>query len=473
VSRPGYEPHSVAWLLVASLAIAGCATALPPPRLAPAALSSPPAPAPAITEAPEATPDLTAPARPAFVAKVPELAHFHEALFGLETRSRRDHARIAWLGDSHGQADFWSGRVRRDLQKRFGDGGPGYVALGYKNYRHDRVAIEIGGKWRMRPKQPASAKPVGDGVYGLAGLLMGGYSGGPRVALTYDAPASTRLRFDVCVKTRAAGDGFSIEAPGGDSLTLTPPADNVGKLLTFTLTGQGAGPLVVKTIGGSPDYCGAVIETDPASRPGVVLDQLGFNGARYGTPLAWDEATWSKELARRAPDLVILEYGGNEAGDASPAYEKIGAQVEELAARVRRVRPNADCLVIAPTDRADAEDRVPLVVASVKAAAARAKCAFFDAYALSGGRGSMAARREETKPRAQKDGVHMTIRGYEEMGALLAAALVEAYEGPRATAKSDLAAPDTPVPSSGTRKTPQAPEAITLGGRWIGEDVAW
>lgn len=383
------------------------------------------------------------------MAKVPELAHFHGALWGLETRTRRDHARIVWLGDSHGQADFWSGRVRRILQSRFGDGGPGYVALGYKNYRHDRVELDIGGKWRMRPKQPATAKPVGDGVYGLAGLLMGGYSGGPRVTLTYDAPASTALRFDVCAKTRASEDAFSISVGESKLVSNAPGAAEVGKLQHVQLVGDAGHPLVVKTTGGSPDYCGVVIETDPKARPGVVLDQLGFNGARFGTPLSWDEASWASELRRRAPDLVILEYGGNEAGDAAPAVGRIGEQVEELVARVRRVRPDADCLIVSPTDRADAEDRVPLVVASVKAAAARAKCAYFDAYTVAGGKGSMAARREEPKPRAQKDGVHMTIRGYEEMGVALGAMLLEGYDGPEAESPGKKgpvpSAPDTPV----------------------------
>ncbi len=444
-------------LAIATALAAGCAAPpRSPPHIAPAPVPDA-APAPAAQDLPTLTappPRPTAPSDPSFAPQVPELAHFHEALWGLETRTRRDHARIVWLGDSHGQADFWSGRVRRDLQARFGDGGPGYVALGYKNYRHERVAVDIRGKWRMRPKQPATAKPVDDGVYGLAGLLMGGYAGGPRVTLTYDAAPGTRLRFDVCVKPRGAADAFTIEVDGGDRVVVEPGAAIVGKVRHLELIGDASAPLVVKTTGGSPDYCGAVIETDPATQTGVVLDQLGFNGARYGTPLAWEETSWSAELARRAPDLVILEYGGNEAGDANPAVDKIGAQVEQLVARVRRVRPTVDCLVIAPTDRADAEDRVPLVVASVKAAAARARCAYFDAYNIAGGIGSMAARREEPKPRAQKDGVHMTIRGYEEIGGALTAALLDRYVGPPRPARPP--GPGTPVSRAPVGETPIA-----------------
>src|SRR5262245_39409172 len=78
----------------------------------------------------------TAPAAelPKFVSSTPELARFHAALNQLERKQRKDHVRILWLGDSHGQADFWSGQLRKSLGERFGKGGPGFVHLGYKNY---------------------------------------------------------------------------------------------------------------------------------------------------------------------------------------------------------------------------------------------------------------------------------------------------------------------------------------------------
>lgn len=432
------KSHLLSLLRVAVVCGASACAGAPPPAPAPppAVAPAPPPPAPAEQSA-LAPPPAVIPASepstpaPAYAPRVPELARFHTALWELETKARRDHVRVVWLGDSHGQADFWSGRLRSLLQKRFGDGGPGYVALGYKNYRHDRALLEIHGKWRMRPKQPASAKPEDDGVFGLAGLLMGGYADGPRVRLSLKSATTRRVVYDVCVKPRAPEDGIAVEAPGAARITFTPSTTSpIGSIAHVIARGDGSGQLVVENTGGSPSLCGAVVELDPAEGPGVVLDQLGFNGARYGTPLAWNEEAWGAELARRAPDLVVLEYGTNEAGDGAPAYGKVGDQLEQLVARIRKVRPGADCLVVSPTDRADAEDRVPPMHASVKAAAGRAGCFFFDAYATMGGKGAMALRREEPKPRAQKDGIHMTIRGYEEMAEAMHAAMLAGYEGP-------------------------------------------
>jgi lysophospholipase L1-like esterase len=429
--------------LAPALALAACAASSAP---TPSPPRTPPSAAPPVPPAPQPATAATAPpptavlaseaevAPPPFVPRVPELARFHAALWGLETKSRTDHVRVVWLGDSHGQADFWSGRLRSLLQRRFGDGGPGYVALGYKNYRHDRALLEVHGKWRMRPKQPASARREGDGVFGLAGLLMGGYADGPRVRVTLKGAEARRVTYDVCVKPHAPEDGIAVEAPGASRVTFVPSeAAPVDAIAHVVVRGDASGPLLVENTAGSPNLCGAVIEVDPAEGPGVVLDQLGFNGARYGTPLAWDEEAWAAELARRSPDLVVLEYGTNEAGDASPAYAKVGDQLEQLVARIRRVKPEVDCLVVSPTDRADAEDRIPPMHASVKQAAARAGCFFFDAYATMGGKGAMAARREEPRPRAQKDGIHMTIRGYEEMADAMHEALLAGYEGPTGT----------------------------------------
>ena len=428
-------------LLCAASLTTGCAAAPPPPKATPptASVAPPIATAPRVVHpvevSPQPSPDpASPPAGPPYAPRVPELAHFHTALWGLETRQRRDHARIVWLGDSHGQADFWSGRLRSLLQRRFGDGGPGYVALGYKNYRHESVLLEITGKWRMRPKQPASPKTEEDGVFGLAGLLMGGYADGPRVRLHLKTPPRGKVIYDVCVKPRADDDGVAVEAPGAPRQIFAPsPASPSGAIAHVVVRGEGGGPLLVEATGGSPNFCGAVVETEPAAGAGIVLDQLGFNGARYGTPLAWTEEAWGAELARRAPELVILEYGTNEAGDTNPAYGKVGDQLEQLVARIRRVKRDVDCAVISPTDRADAEDHIPPMHASVKAAAERAGCFFFDAYALMGGKGAMAARREEPKPRAQKDGIHMTIRGYQEMAEALHTSLLAGYAGPTPT----------------------------------------
>lgn len=423
--------------LLSLLALAGCqagaaAVAAPGPSVTPA----PPAASPA------APPDLAGPVPEAppphqgKPAKGQELSRFYDKLRALEDGERRDHVRVLWMGDSHAAADFWSGKLRAELQGRFGNGGIGFVHLGYRDYRHDHVKLIIDGKWRMRPKGPATAKPSGDGAFGLGGILMGGYADGPRVVLELADPTLRGpVHFDLCYKLRAPEDRLLVSATGAEDLVLqASPDEPPGAIRHVGLTSPEPGSLVVQYKDGSADLCGVVIESDPARQPGVVLDTLGINGARYATPLAWDEASWQAELARRRADLVILEYGTNEAGDYAPDYEETARNLERLMDRIRGVRAEVDCIVISPTDRADAEDRIPPMHAAIRASAETAGCFFYDAYLAMGERGAMARMRDEKPPRAHEDGIHMTIRGYREYGAKLAQAILDGYGEPRAGA---------------------------------------
>jgi len=370
-----------------------------------------------------------------------ELARFHATLKDLETGRRKRHVRVLWMGDSHAAADFWSGAIRDALQGRFGNGGVGFVHLGYRDYRHDHLKLDIQGKWRMRPKRPAGSEPSGDGAFGLGGLTMGGYADGPRVSMSLKGKALTEQRttFDFCFKWKKAHDKLRFEVEGAPPVTVSAGEVDapLEGLRHIVLTTDSPRTMTVRYKDGSPDLCGVVVETDPSTRPGVVVDTLGINGARYSTALAWGEDAWAKELARREPDLAILEYGTNEAGDFQPKYEGTAKNLEALVARMRKVRPEMDCLVVSPTDRADAEDNIPPMHAAIKASADRIGCHFYDAHTEMGGKGAMAKMREESQPRAQEDGIHMTIRGYREFGGKLMKDMMRGYDAGRGAQGSE------------------------------------
>src|SRR5208282_2138436 len=123
------------------------------------------------------------------------------------------HVRVAWLGDSHGAADLWSGPLRAALQARFGDGGPGFVHVGYKASRHEQVKVELKGRWAATPQQPSVGTRTGDGVFGLGGVLLSGSDDGPRVTLTVTDPAlPAALDWDLCYKLGSPRDELEIGA---------------------------------------------------------------------------------------------------------------------------------------------------------------------------------------------------------------------------------------------------------------------
>ncbi|WP_437735138.1 GDSL-type esterase/lipase family protein [Sorangium sp. So ce1335] len=442
--RPPAARLAVARLAVAALLAAaalGCSStrehvAPPTPEAAPA----PPGAAALTTrQADAAAPEATAPRRaePA-PERPPELdlvrpedgayARFFAALRALEQGRRKDHVRVAWLGDSHAAADFWSGALRAALQRRFGDGGLGFVHLGYAAYRHDGARLTTQGKWRTRPKTPGGSTPVDDGVFGLGGILFSAPKGPARaeIAVTGAGP-SARLLWDVCFRSSAPTDEIAVTIEGGPSEIVRAAAgDAPGALQHAKLASVGATKLGVVP-SGAPELCGLIVETDPQVTPGVVVDTLGINGARLATPLRWSELAWAAELARRSPELVVLEYGTNEAGDVTTDPSLYARQLAELLARIRRAEPDVDCLVLAPTDRKDAPERTPAIRDVLRGAAQEGGCAFWDTYEAMGGRGSIEAWYRERPPRASRDGVHLTFRGYRELGVKLANDVLERY----------------------------------------------
>jgi lysophospholipase L1-like esterase len=357
-----------------------------------------------------------------------ELDRFFAGLRGLEQHTRKSHVRVAWLGDSHGASDLWSGPLRSALQARFGDAGPGFVHVGYKSYRHEGMHIEIAGRWGPTPKGPSTPLRTGDGTFGVGGVLYTGTADGPHTTLTVtDAGLPPALKWDLCYKASSPRDEISVAATGLPERVLKAE-DPLGLLRHHTFSTTGPSPqLKILPLGGAPGFCGVIIETDPATSPGVVLDTLGINGARLATPLAWNEPAWVAELSRRAPSLVILEYGTNESGDHTIRGEVYVEHLQRLMARVHAAASDCDCLVLAPTDRADTLDRTPLVRDALRDAARASGCGFWDTYTVMGGRASIVAWHAESPPRAGADGVHLTPRGYKDLGDHLAADVLAGY----------------------------------------------
>lgn len=350
------------------------------------------------------------------------------SLTGLEKKTLARHVRIVWLGDSHGQADFWTGTLRDKLTARFGKAGPGFVHLGYKQYRHDGVKLKHDGSWGSRPKNPATSIVTDDGIFGLGGATFHSKGGG-RTELTITDASLGPLTWDLCYRTRNVRDALELKLdPGagatqkaGSQLVKRPSSPPATGIVHVTLATDGTTPkLGVTPVGGTPELCGVVVETPADKRPGVVLDNLAFNGARVTTALAWNAEAWEAELARRAPDLVVMQYGTNEASDYGGKAKTYAKTVTELVARIRKAAPTSECLVVGPTDRADRPETIPTVRDGLRDGAAEAGCVFWDTYEKMGGKGSITEWAKAPEPRAAKDGVHLTPRGYRELGERLA-----------------------------------------------------
>ncbi len=168
------------------------------------------------------------------------------------------------------------------------------------------------------------------------------------------------------------------------------------------------------------------------TKPGVVLDALGLVGLRARRWRKADEAHLAAQITSRSVDLLVLAFGGNERVDAALSVERHAAVMRETMKRFRAGAPEAACLVVGPIAHAKGrttrlDPRLETVYTAQRQAAAAEGCAFFDTISAMGG--SEAVARFKSKRLLGRDLAHLTPRGHEVVGGLMADWLLESYEG--------------------------------------------
>jgi len=363
------------------------------------------------------------------------LQPFFTALARLKSREAEDDVRVVHFGDSHVAADLQTSVTRKLLQAEFGDGGRGFVALGepWKHYVQD--GVRAGHMFSFTPESGRwkSGHYEGDGLYGLGGVRLVSNKRGASAASELRAGAAGNGgRLEVYYLESPQAGSFEVWVDGARAGTVHGKATTVRSAFSSVQVRPGAHSVEIRTQGdGEVRLFGAALD---APDVGVVYDAIGKNGARAANMLDWQESHFVEQLAHRAPKLVILSFGTNEAGDDT-SDDLYVQRLTTVVGRVARGAPGAACLLVGPPDRATQTERgwetMPRVLDLIqlqRKVADSANCAFYDQLRVMGGAGSVARWAEETPPRAQKDRVHLSRDGYVELGTRFAKDLLDAYE---------------------------------------------
>jgi lysophospholipase L1-like esterase len=263
------------------------------------------------------------------------------------------------------------------------------------------------------------------------------------------APRFSRVAFDYWQSPRSGS--FDVFVDGVHAGRVATRAAQSGSGFFGYDVADAPHQVEVRTVGdGEVRVFGMTLDRAQA---GVVVDALGINGAQIFTALRWNEDHFAEQVRHRAPDLVVLAYGTNEALDpkvVDPAYEQ---GLVDLLGRVSRAAPGAACMLLGPPDLArwtkgtrgyHTFPRILEIEAIQRRVARAAGCAFYSQIDAMGGPGSMASWAEEADPRAQGDRVHLTRTGYALVGTALATDVLHAYDEWRA---------EMHLPPTGAEKT--------------------
>jgi len=316
------------------------------------------------------------------------LDRFYASLW--QTEKGAGMTRILHYGDSPTTADLITGDTRQLLQERYGDGGHGLVLIAKPWAWYGHRGVEVSGSgWQMAA---ASHFKSLDGAFGLGGVSFTGQPGA-RSKLVLSDPGQSN--FELWYMAEPDGGVVTVEADGRQVARVATNGAEGPAFAAFAVPG-GVRELDLAVESGRVRlFC----VTAEKAGPGVVYDSAGLNGASI-TVLSrmFNQAHWAEELRHRNPDLVVINYGTNEADFASFVDKGFEKELREAIRRVRAALPQASILIMSPMDRGAREGAdgivtmptIPRIVALERRVAAETGCGFFDTFDAMGGDGTMA-----------------------------------------------------------------------------------
>lgn len=359
------------------------------------------------------------------------LRHFFEQLHKLES-GEINQLSIIHIGDSHVQADFFTGTLRELFQSTFGNAGHGL----YFPYRtagtNGPDAIKDKGSeanWKMkRCAFPFQPMPIG---------LMG-------ITLEVGQNAS----IDIYIRAEDSANYFNelrvfADNNGGESITASTidgavqyaaegaPIHDKSQLTEFEL----GKPLSAIKLGLHPSSIDDTItqmhlyglQLNRTDAVGVQYNMIGVNGAKFSDYNAG--VYFFSQLAAVPADLIIVSLGTNEALSLTYAADSMYMALDQFYKHLRLAQPVSSILFTAPPDtyyqHLKPNPHTAEIVDIERRYSIAHDCAFWDFYMIMGGLGSVTNWYKQGL--GNKDLVHFLRAGYQKQGQLLYQALTNSY----------------------------------------------
>jgi lysophospholipase L1-like esterase len=329
------------------------------------------------------------------------------------------------LGDSHIQAGYLSGMVRRGLQQRFGNAGRGLVftyRLAKSNGPHDYVSFSDNSWKSIRNVMANDSMQTGisgfsimcsDSLISLGISLRNNeglnyafnelqlfYTSSLKAVLT--VTDSTGLdTAKLVLKTNSHIPTFRFNKPV-NNLKITVKNDSVFSLYGINLMNDSSG---------------------------IIYHTIGVNGSEYRhfatQPLFFDQ------LKNLNADLYILSLGTNEAFAKSFDGNSFIQSVDSLIHKLKIISPEAGFLITSPPESCRRikrgvfvpNENVVVISKLLQQYCRNNNIAFYNLYSYNGGKGSMLKYAKQKMTDARR--IHFNRAGYEIQGLMLLKALMQ------------------------------------------------
>jgi lysophospholipase L1-like esterase len=360
---------------------------------------------------------------------------FYKKLYELQD-TKKGRVDIVHIGDSHIQADHFSGIIRQKLQTRFGNAGRGLVFPYRVAKSNEPVSYKTSTNviWESK-RNVFYEKPLPIGVSGftiettdsLAEINLTvkdqpGLGYGFTKFTLFQEKGLRNYDITVCDEYNCERGRFKSIDTSINSFISEVRFDK--PMHQIILRNKSTDTLHQK----ATRVYGMLLENDSA---GVLYNMIGVNGAEYQH---YSKSKYFiQQLSYLNADLVILSMGTNEGFSAGFDKVVFYHHIDTLVTSIKRACPNATLLLTTPGDSFRRSKKGKVKNPDMQEARAtiinyclQHNLPYWDLYEIMGGYGSMT--KWFVAKLSAKDKVHFSGKGYQIQGNLFYQALMKSYE---------------------------------------------
>jgi lysophospholipase L1-like esterase len=372
-----------------------------------------------------------------FEGKSDSFHSFFEALDSAQFRN----VDVFHYGDSQIECDRMTQILRTQLQKQFGGYGPGLIAP-VPLVATSHIVQNQSANWKRSTAYGYQDHKVNHNQYGVM-CSFGKFDCSEKNDSTEATIELMPTRFGeernktyhvMRMYYRAPEGAFGLQVLADEKIVWTGIADQ-SSVVQFKEIAFDESPKKIRLVykaKQSPEIHAIQLEENT----GITVSNIALRGSDGFLFTRTDVSAMGQALQKENTQLILLQFGGN-----SIPYLKSNAHAqacaEQMAMQVKALRkqaPKAAFLIVGPSDMSTSIDGVfqtyPYLAAyndALKQMAFTNDCAFWDMYAVMGGKNSMVAWVANSPPYAGPDYTHFTPLGARKMGDLMAKALLEEY----------------------------------------------
>ncbi len=338
------------------------------------------------------------------------LQNFYVALQNLQ-KKKQQKVTILHIGDSHIQADFFTGKMRKLLQQKYGNGGRGLI-FPYKtanSTQPDNYLVTQTGTWQAY----SSVRTNSFSQWGLSGFSVKTTDENATINLqpTHINPekiTKIKIFYPLFDKTF-----FDLKLLAGHKEIKNSKIDSNGYVeYSFTIP-QKLVSLYFKQQ--HLEQTQFVLQglTWENEDKGIVYHTAGVNGADIESFLRC--ADFQKHIAALKPDIVIISLGANDVLVPNFKADLFAINYKILLRQIKNANPKASILLTSPnvSYNFDKKPNIHLdkLVETLETLAKTEKLGFWDFYTVSGKKENVGTWLDEGL--LKNDKVHLSRKGYE------------------------------------------------------------